>query len=214
MPPALAAALDQFEKPALSAVGRAFLVKEFQILLVELLEEFVPGNFFQILVVLERDAQHAGFLAAFFRAAHAGGFAAALLRPFADFLMIGSGFRFMRRGHAASLLDRARESDGAARPGRDIAPASARGDRRCVRRARARARPRRWRAVFWTACRAASRAPAAHRARPGFRGRVRRLSPVPARRRKSSACRKRRPRTAARWANIPPAPCPRASHSR
>jgi tRNA (mo5U34)-methyltransferase len=54
-------AFHELEEAAGFSVGGFFLVQERLVFFLELVEEFVPVDRFQVLVVGERDAQHAGF---------------------------------------------------------------------------------------------------------------------------------------------------------
>src|SRR5690348_7797 len=100
MPALRLAAFDQLEEAAFATIGGFVLVEEGEMLLLELVEELVPLDGFQILVIGESDAQYARFLLALFGAAHAGGPAAALLGPLANLVVIGGLLGFMPRCHA------------------------------------------------------------------------------------------------------------------
>src|SRR5690606_3139276 len=73
------------------SVLRLFLMQEGQLVLVEDLEEVVPGNLLEFFLrFLEVDAQQTAFAGRF----HAGWAPLALLHPFTDFIVISGGFGF------------------------------------------------------------------------------------------------------------------------
>src|SRR3954454_1275094 len=83
-------ALHQLEEPALLAVLGALLIKEREIFLVELVEEFVPADFVEFVADIgERNAQDAGVLAALLGSLDRGWTAAAGFGPAANLVVIG-----------------------------------------------------------------------------------------------------------------------------
>src|SRR5690606_10058839 len=94
------------------AVGRSLLIEERELALVELLEELVPLDGLEILVVLvvvpgERDPQQPDVLA-LPRSFHVRGLAAALLDPLPDLVVVRRVLRFAHRFSPEAV-----EADGA-----------------------------------------------------------------------------------------------------
>ena len=84
--------IDELVEVAPLTVGGLFLVDEFEAVLVELLEEFVPGDLVEFRVVTVRGIREAeaqdSRLVAGVRALHLRGLCAACFRPLANFVVI------------------------------------------------------------------------------------------------------------------------------
>src|SRR5206468_3702093 len=83
------AAVHKLVKPASFSRGRLLLEQEREIGIVEFLEEFIPGDFFQTFVRRSEIQAKDPRLVILFGISHRGGVAASCFGPFADLVVVG-----------------------------------------------------------------------------------------------------------------------------